>query len=83
MDKNPVTIVNSKVASDDLNKIRLQHADILMGMQNQAQKVAQFNQDRMMADKEKKSLDAQTNKDNIENIRKQQELDLKRMALMQ
>lgn len=83
MDSISPVVISPRPAQDHLNMIKGQHADILTGIQNQAMKIAQFNANKVTADKEKASLDAQANKDNALNMQKQQELELKRMALSQ
>ena len=63
MNENFTTpIVNSKAAEKDLFNIKSQHADILLGMQNQSAKVQQYNQtkaDQATIESDKKTQMAQ------------------------
>lgn len=82
MDKFTPTVISSRPANDHLNMVKAQHLDIVSGIQNQALKVNEYNQNKILAGKEKAAVDAEANKNNIADMRKQQELELKRMALM-
>ena len=106
MENNFTTpIVTGKAAEKDLLNIKSQHADILLGMQNQATKVQQYNQEKqnlatieadkktqatqeqfkIQADQQKHamSLQADAEKNRMQNEQKNKELEVKKLALTQ
>lgn len=85
-------VITSRKASDDLDHIKIQHADILGGMQNQAIKLATLNQQKaaeaanqqaVRAETDKAMLTANTEvqKISMQNDLKREELAIKRAAL--
>lgn len=81
MDKiNPV-VITSKPAVDHLNKIKLEHSDIINNIQNQALKVQQYNIQKEAKLAEKATQDATIAKDQAETERKNKELSIKEQAL--
>lgn len=85
-------VITSKQADKDLNKIKVQHADLVQGIQDQAMRVTAFNTDRearkQMAEQQKeesqmqseeKRVQMETKKLEAEN--KQKELAIKQQAL--
>jgi hypothetical protein len=82
MDTTKPAVISSKPALTHLDMVKGQHLQILQGIQDQAIKVAQFNQQKDLADNEKSKIDAEANKENVMNQQKQQELELKKMALL-
>ena len=92
MDSYSPIVITSKLAENHLNSIKAKHADILQGMQAQAQKIATFNQEKaqqaqmenersasMKMENDKAAIDAQTRM--LEQQNKQRELDIKAQAL--
>ena len=75
-------VITSRKAKDHLEMVKGNYSNIIQGMANQSMKVAQYNQQMDNESKEKIALDNETNQNNVLNMQKQQELELKRMALM-
>jgi hypothetical protein len=69
-----VSMINSKAAQDHYADIKSQHADILMNMRMQNDRVAQYTAQKEMEVSQNESLKA-------DQSMKQQELDIKRQAL--
>lgn len=91
MDNFSPIIVTSKQATDHLEKIKAEHADILTGIQNQKVKVEQYKQKKLveqqnkqMQDKEiqdKQMQDQQKQSDQQDKIKKDQiDAETKRLA---
>ncbi len=87
-------VITSKVAQDDLNKIKGTHTDLLKGMALQADKVSQYktqkatelqaqNTMKMQLDKEKQIANTEAQNTAITFAQKQSELDIKRASLAQ
>ncbi len=85
-------VITSKVASDDLNRIKGTHSDLLKGMAIQADKVSQYraqkatelqaqNTMKMQMDKEKQIANTEAQNTAMTFAQKQNELDIKRAAL--
>lgn len=92
MDIKPIPVITSKLASNDYNKIISAHSDIVQGITNQSQKVAQYKQQKeaeiankaAMENELKQSqmvADTAAKKDALQFAQKQAELDIKRAAL--
>lgn len=81
-------IITAKAAEDHLNKIRMEHANILTGIDNQKILVDQYNQNQQV-EREKQEVkqeklsvrSAQASKDQLEHDRKMKELEIKSAAL--
>jgi hypothetical protein len=87
---NPV--LTSRVAKDHFNGIKVEHADILKGIQEQSMRVNAYNQEkalrdtaldqaRMQEEKDQQVAASTAQKEANEAALKQQELDIKRAAL--
>ncbi len=94
----PFSVITSKKAQQDYLNIKSRHADILTGMTNQKMRVDQYNQQKdqqkmamdqnqatMQAemDKEKMAQGTIQQKNTMDFQQKQQELELKKIALSQ
>ncbi len=88
------TVITSKAASKDYNRIVAAHADLLTGMANHSVKVANYNTQKqtelanknaMQAEMQKETMASNTQaaKDSQEFALRQGELDIKRAALSQ
>ena len=81
MDTFTPIVITSKKADEHLATIRAKHADILQGMQNQAQRVSAYNQAKVQSeqDRQMKTEEArvQAQKTQTETSLKQQELAMK------
>jgi hypothetical protein len=88
------SVITSKAAMADMNKIKSAHANILEGMASQQMKMVAYNQQKnaelqakqtmqMQMDKEKTIANTQAQKDAMDFSAKQAELDIKRAALTQ
>lgn len=81
MDKiNPV-VITSKQADTHLNKIRSEHTDVLRGLQDQAVKVQEYNQQKEISRKEQEAIDTENESKQLEQINKSRELEIKANAL--
>ena len=87
-------VVNSKEATKDLFDIKSRHADMLVGMQNQATRVQAYNQERQnqmtienqaktQADTERMKIQSEADKNRMAMEQKNKELEVKRLALTQ
>lgn len=74
-------VLNSKMAKDNLNKIKLQHGDILLGMANQKTRVDAYNTQQAQEAAQEKIIQEKAAQDQIERDMKMQELEIKRIAL--
>lgn len=75
-------VITSKAADNHLNDIKSQHADLLQGMQSQAEKIILFNQQKQaqrVVDQQRSDTLA---KESAESDRKTKELEIKQAALM-
>lgn len=70
MDKISPIVITAKKAEDHLNGIKVQHADIVNGIQMQSMKVAQFNADKEAKDaidrQQKEATTMENNKQQME-----------------
>lgn len=74
-------VITSKPATEHLNKIKAEHADVLTGIQNQSLKVEQYNMQKDAERKDKIAVDTQNAKDNVAISQKNKELAIKEQAL--
>jgi septal ring factor EnvC (AmiA/AmiB activator) len=81
-------IINAKKAQEHYNKVKMEHADILTGLENQRLQVEKYNQQQMVEkqnqaniQREQEEKQMQTQKDMLEHQRKMEELEIKRQAL--
>lgn len=92
MDKFSPVVITSKAASQDLNKIKGEHADIIQGIQDQSVKVANYNAEQaarkaaqFQTDQASKQnndkLQADAEAKRLEAQNKSRELDIKQQAL--
>lgn len=85
MDKIKPIVINSKAANKHLDMIKLQHADMLQGITDQAQRVSAFKAElenkNQVADQEAKASSMESNKNNMEAENKRMELENKRKEL--
>lgn len=92
MDSFSPVVITSRTATNDLNKIKAQHADIVRSMEDHATKVQMFNdtqsankqmklqqdtQNQMQSDQQRMDADAKM----VDAQNKQRELDIKQQAL--
>ncbi len=88
------SVITSKAAQNDLNKIKMAHGELVTGMASQTAKVIGAQQlkmadmqaqetNRMQMDKEKAIANTAAQKDALTFAQKQQELDIKKAALTQ
>ncbi len=88
------SVISSRAAQNDLNKIKMAHGALVQGISSQTAKVIGAQQlksaemqaqetAKMQADKEKNIADTQAQKDAITFGQKQMELDIKRASLSQ
>lgn len=77
------TVLTSRLASKDLERIKMLHKDILTGMQDQSLKVQAFKQQKDLERQNKSAMDAQSQKDSREADLKSKELSIKEQALYQ
>jgi len=86
------SVITSKAAQNDLNKIKSVHADLLTRMANQAQKVAQFNQQKsadlaaqnnmnLQIEKERALANTEAQKTAADISQKNAEIDIKRAQM--
>lgn len=74
-------VITSKAAQDHLNMIKQNHAEITDAIANQSQIVAERNAMRSQQEQAKRAELAQAQKEAAVMAQKQQELELKRLAL--
>lgn len=81
-------VITSRKAQDHYNKVKIEHADILTGMENQRLQVEKYNQqqavekqNQAIMQKEQQEKEMQTQKDMLEHQRKMEEIEIKRQAL--
>lgn len=85
-------VITSKAAAKDFENIKSQHADLVMGIANQAVRVDAYNQQKQVEqanqqimknemEKERMVNDTEQKKDVLTFQQKQAELDIKRAAL--
>ncbi len=74
---NPSIVISSKMAQKNLDKIKLAHEDMMMGMMEQQMKVDMFNDQKRVDEQNKKIMDNESNKESISNSLKKQEMDMK------
>ncbi len=88
------SVITSKAAEKDFEKIKSSHVDLVQGIADQTAKVSAYNQQKsadlqaqqamnMQMEKEKQIADTQTQKDAITFGQKQAEIDIKRASLSQ
>jgi len=76
-------VVNSKAADKDLFDIKARHADILLGINNQSLRVKEYNQNKSAMDTERMKIKSESDKNRMEADRKNKELEIKKLALIQ
>jgi hypothetical protein len=92
MDTLKPIVVTAKKAEDHLNKIKVEHSDMLQGMNDQSLRVTQLKSERdnqkQVADQEQKASKMESDKANLdgqarilEQQNKAQELAIKQQAL--
>lgn len=80
---NPI-VLTSKQATDHLNKIKVEHSDLLTGIQNQAMKVEAYNQqkalERQNQDQMNKELGISNKKLEMDDQKMTMEAETKKLA---
>ena len=77
--KNPV--LTSKAAVGDYQNILARHDEILNGLRQQSERVQMYNDQQVQARDQEKAANIEQEKIRMTNEQKQQELDIKRLAL--
>ncbi len=81
MDQFSNPIVTSRVANDHFNDILVRHADIVSGINNQAEKVKMYQDHQGAMAAQNTATNVQMEKDRMASEQKDKELELKRLAL--
>lgn len=74
-------VITSQRAQDHLGMVKGHYADIIRGMTDQSQRVSVYNQQVAAGDMEKQQLRSEENQNVALNKQKQDELEIKRLAL--
>jgi len=83
MDEFSPVVITSKLAEDDFMKIKQGHADILTSMQDQANRVKEYETQKAQETLEKQMRNDAQAKEAAESDRKTKELEIKQAMLAQ
>lgn len=81
MNKISPIVITSKKADDHYSDMQNQYGDIIRGINDQSQRVAQYNQLKAQQATEQQAADMELKRTQMEDARKAEELAIKRMAL--
>lgn len=74
-------VITSRLADEHYSNIQNQYGDIVQGINNQAQKVAQYEQTRAQDLMNQKTIEAEAMKAQQEDAHRAEELRIKKLAL--